>query len=158
MKLTFGCCSGCGLANQGWTGEEESASLLVKMGLARKAMRQPGYWIQFHPITQIHARRTKDGLVAAKATVQGVRKFGDTLLNLEHLWASAFIVFGFKSEPPLVQLKAMDMVLFIRRTALPLALRAFTIFSRCNSALELLKVCTNALEEVEKTFVSQIQD
>ncbi|XP_027061052.1 uncharacterized protein LOC113771992 [Coffea eugenioides] len=158
MKLTFGCCSGCCLANQGWTGEEESAYLLVKMGLARKAKRQPGYWIQFHPITQIYARRIKDGLVAAKATVQGVRKFGDTLLNLEHLWASAFIVFGFKSEPPVVQLKAMDMVLFIRRTALPLALRAFTIFSRCNSALELLKVCTNVLEEVEKTFVSQIQD
>ncbi|CDP13638.1 unnamed protein product [Coffea canephora] len=158
MKLTFGCCSGCCLANQGWTGEEESAYLLVKMGLARKAKRQPGYWIQFHPITQIYARRIKDGLVAAKATVQGVRKFGDTLLNLEHLWASAFIVFGFKSEPPLVQLKATDMVLFIRRTALPLALRAFTIFSRCNSALELLKVCTNVLEEVEKSFVSQIQD
>ncbi|CBI39860.3 unnamed protein product, partial [Vitis vinifera] len=50
------------------------------------------------------------------------------------------------------------MVLFIKKTALPLAIRAFTTFSRCNSALELLKVCTNVLEEVEKSFVSQIQD
>ncbi|KAI4389688.1 hypothetical protein MLD38_001889 [Melastoma candidum] len=50
------------------------------------------------------------------------------------------------------------MVLYIRRTALPLAVGAFTNFSRCNAALELLKVCTDALEEVEKSFVSQIQD
>ncbi|KAL3508301.1 hypothetical protein ACH5RR_027702 [Cinchona calisaya] len=158
LKLTFGCCPGSCLASQGWTSEEESALLLVRMGLATKANRQPGCWIQFHPITQIFAKRIKDGLVAAKATVDGVRKFGDPFFNLDHLWASAFIVFGFKSEPPLVQLKAMDIVLFIKKTALPLALRAFTTFSRCNSALELLKVCTNVLEEVEKSFVSQIQD
>ncbi|KAL8147001.1 uncharacterized protein LOC141707664 [Apium graveolens] len=150
------CCSGC-LATQTWKTEEDSASLLVKLGLARKANRQPGCWIQFHPITQIFARR-KGGIHAAKATIQGIRKTGNPFLYSDHLWASAFLVFGFKSEPPLVQLKAVDMVLYIKRTALPLAIRAFTTFSRCNSALELLKVCTNVLEEVEKSFVSQIQD
>ncbi|KAL6953182.1 hypothetical protein U1Q18_000196 [Sarracenia purpurea var. burkii] len=153
----LGCCSGCCLASQTSKTEEESALLLVKLGLARKTNRQPGCWIQFHPITQIYARR-RDGLLAAKATVQGVRKTGNPLGSSDHLWASAFLVFGFKCEPPLVQLKAIDMVLFIKKTALPLAIRAFTAFSRCNSALELLKVCTNALEEVEKSFVSQIQD
>lgn len=157
FKLKFGCCSSCCMASQAWSIEEEAALLLVNLGLARKANRQPGCWIQFHPITQIFAKR-REGLVAAKATVLGVRKIGDPLVNLDHLWASAFLVFGFKSEPPLVQLKAMDMVLFIKRTALPLALQAFTTFSRCNSALELLKICTNVLEEVEKSFVSQIQD
>ncbi|KAL0407058.1 UNVERIFIED_CONTAM: hypothetical protein Slati_4019700 [Sesamum latifolium] len=156
LKLALCCCSGC-LANQTWKSEEESALLLVRLGLAWKVNRQPGCWIQFHPITQTFAK-WKDGLVAAKATVQGVRKTGNPLANSDHLWASAFLVFGFKSEPPLVQLKAIDMVLFIKRTALPLAIRAFTTFSRCNSALELLKVCTNVLEEVEKSFVSQIQD
>lgn len=150
------CCSGC-LATQTWKTEEDSASVLVKLGLARKANRQPGYWIRFHPITQIFGRR-KGGLPAAKATIQGIRKTGNPLVYSDHLWASAFLVFGFKSEPPLVQLKAIDMVLYIKKTALPLAIRAFTTFSRCNSALELLKVCTNVLEEVEKSFVSQIQD
>ncbi|XP_048130357.1 uncharacterized protein LOC115754168 [Rhodamnia argentea] len=147
----------CGLAPKTWKSEEDSAVLLVKLGLARTANRQPGYWIQFDPITQLFARR-KDGLLAAKATVQGMRKFSNPVLNSDHLWSCAFLVFGFKSEPPLVQLKAIDMVLFIKKTALPLAIRAFTTFSRCNSALELLKVCTNVLEEVEKSFVSQIQD
>ncbi|KAM7250487.1 hypothetical protein ACFE04_022370 [Oxalis oulophora] len=146
------CCGGCGLAPQS---EEESSLLLVKLGLARKSNQQPGCWIQFHPITQIFAKR-RDGLLSTKATVQGIKKIGTE--NSDHLWASAFLVFGFKSEPPLVQLKPIDMVLYIKKTALPLAIKAFTDFSRCNSALELLKVCTNVLEEVEKTFVSQIQD
>lgn len=154
LSLTFAWCGGCGLGRRS---EEDAAFLLVRLGLARITNRQPGCWIQFHPITQTFSRR-RDYILAPKATVQGVRKIDNPLLNLDHLWASAFLVFGFKSEPPLVQLQAMDMVLYIKRTALPLAITAFTTFSRCNSALELLKVCTNVLEEVEKSFVSQIQD
>ncbi|KAF8409825.1 hypothetical protein HHK36_005904 [Tetracentron sinense] len=157
LRFTFFCCSSCCLTPQTRKNEVDSALLLVKLGLARKTSRQPGCWIQFHPITQIFAKR-KGGLPAAMATIQGVRKIGNPVVNSDHLWASAFLVFGFKTEPPLVQLKAIDMVLFIKKTALPLAIRAFTTFSRCNSALELLKVCTNVLEEVEKSFVSQIQD
>ncbi|XP_073047966.1 uncharacterized protein [Primulina eburnea] len=157
LKLTnLNCYSGC-LASQTCKREEDSALLLVKLGLARKTNRQPGCWIQFHPITQTFAKG-KDSTFAAKAIVHGVRKTGNTSANFDHLWASTFLVFGFKSEGPVVQLKAIDMILFIKKTALPLAIRAFTTFSRCNSALELLKVCTSVLEEVEKSFVSQIQD
>lgn len=155
-NMTFFCCSGF-LESQTSRSEEDSALVLVKLGLARRSNRQPGCYIHFHPITQIFAK-LKGGLLTAKATVHGIRKTGNPVLNSDHLWASAFLVFWFKSEPPLVQLKAHDMVLFIKKTALPLAIRAFTTFSRCNSALELLKVCTNVLEEVEKSFVSQIQD
>ncbi|QCD95325.1 P-loop containing nucleoside triphosphate hydrolase [Vigna unguiculata] len=144
------------LSPRTWKNEEESAMILVKMGLARRANHHDGCWLHFHPITQAFAKR-KGGLQYAKAAIQGVRKMGSQV-NSDHLWTSAFLVFGFKSEPPLVQLKAIDMVLYIKRTALPLAIQAFTTFSRCNSSLELLRVCTNALEEVEKSFVSQIQD
>ncbi|KAJ4975303.1 hypothetical protein NE237_000409 [Protea cynaroides] len=154
--LNLGFC-GCCFLPQTRRSESDSALLLVKLGLARSINRQPGCWIQFNNITQIFARR-KGGIPAAKAIVQGVRKIGNPVLHSDHLWASAFLVFGFKSEPPLVQLKAMDIVLFIKKTALPLAIRTFMMVSRCNSALELLKVCTNVLEEVEKSFVSQIQD
>ncbi|KAI4307532.1 hypothetical protein L6164_030708 [Bauhinia variegata] len=148
-------------SSKAWNNEEDSAMVLVKMGLARRANininKLDGYWIQFHPIMQAFAQ-TKGGLQFANAAVEGVRKVGHPIENLDHLWASAFLVFGFKCEPPIVQLKAMSMVLYVKKTALPLAIQAFTTFSRCNSALELLKVCTNALEEVEKSFVSQIQD
>ncbi|XP_058114504.1 uncharacterized protein LOC131257709 [Magnolia sinica] len=157
LSKIFCCCSNCYLSPQVRKVESESALLLEKLGLARRTSRQPGYSIQFHEIAQIFGR-IRGGLPAAKATVQGVGKIGHPASNSDHLWASAFLVFGFKSEPPLVQLKAIDMVIFIKKTALPLAIRSFTTFSRCNSALELLKVCTNVLEEVEKSFVSQIQD
>ncbi|KAL6543026.1 hypothetical protein OROHE_010546 [Orobanche hederae] len=156
LKLTRSCCSGC-FSNQTWKSEEESALLLVRLGLARKVNKQTRCWIQFHPVTQIFSK-WNDGPVSAQATVQGVRKAGNPSANSDHLWASAFLLFGFKSEPPLVRLKAVDVVLFIKKAALPLAIQAFTTFSRCSSALELLKVCTNVLEEVEKSFVSQIQD
>ncbi|ONK69285.1 uncharacterized protein A4U43_C05F21250 [Asparagus officinalis] len=147
----------CCLSPQTRKNETDSALMIVKLGLARRSTKQPGCWIQFHPITQSFAKR-RGSLPPAKATVQAVRKIGNASLNSDHLWASAFLVFGFKSEPPIVQLKPIDMVLFIKRTAIPLAIRSFMLFSRCNSALELLKVCTNVLEEVEKSFVSQIQD
>ncbi|KAF7833849.1 P-loop containing nucleoside triphosphate hydrolase [Senna tora] len=140
-----------------WKCEQDSAMLLVKMGVARRGIdsKRDGYWIHLHPIVRAFAKR-KGGLQYAQVAVQGViKKLGNPW---EHLWASAFLVFGFKSEPPLVELKAIDMVLYVKRTALPLAIQAFTTFSRCNAAMELLKVCTNALEEVEKSFVSQIQD
>uniref|UniRef100_A0A7N0TVA4 AAA+ ATPase domain-containing protein n=1 Tax=Kalanchoe fedtschenkoi TaxID=63787 RepID=A0A7N0TVA4_KALFE len=147
------CCS-----HQTWKSEEDSAMLLVRLGLARKANRQEsGCWIKFHPITRTFAKR-KPHAVSTKAAVQGLRKPGCTPFNFDHAWACAFLVFGFKSEPPLVQLKPVDMVVFIKKTVLPLAITAFATFSRCTSALELLKVCTDVLEEVEKSFVSQIQD
>lgn len=137
--------------------EVEAALLLVRFGLARRANRKPGCWIQLHPITQILAKR-KEGLAAVKATLQGVRSSRNLQIDSDHLWACAFHVFGFKSEPPIAQLKAIDMVLFIRKTFLPLAINAFTTFSRCHIALELLKDCTDALEEVERSFASQMQD
>ncbi|KAG1327352.1 hypothetical protein COCNU_01G012860 [Cocos nucifera] len=157
FAMALGCYTGCCLAHHARKNEVESALMLVRLGLAKRSLRQPGCWIQFHPITQVFAKR-RGGLPPAKAMIQGMRKVGNAILNSDHLWASAFLVFGFKSEPPIVQLKAVDMVLFIKKTALPLAIRSFMTFSRCNSALELLKVCTNVLEEVEKSFVSQIQD
>ncbi|OAY75029.1 hypothetical protein ACMD2_02908 [Ananas comosus] len=152
MSLCFGC-----LDPQSRKNEFESALLLVKLGLAKRANRQSGFWIQIHPIAQMFGRR-RGGPSAAMSAVHGVTKLGNAALYSDHLWASAFLVFGFKSEPPLVQLKPVEMVLFIKKVALPLAVRSFATFSRCSSALELLKVCTNILEEVEKSFVSQIQD
>ncbi|XP_031478499.1 uncharacterized protein LOC116249525 [Nymphaea colorata] len=157
--LAMAVCSSsqCFMGPQARRSEAEAALLIVKLGLARRCNKQLGCSIQFHDITRLFARR-RVGLTAAKATVQGVKKIGNPVLNSDHLWAAAFLVLGFKSEPMLVQLNAIDLVLFIRRVAIPLALRSFSVFSRCNASLELLKLCTNVLEDVEKSFVSQIQD
>lgn len=157
LKTAFLCGTHCFLAPNGRKAEVESALLLVNLGLARKANRHPGCWIQFHPITQLFGK-IRGGLAPTTAAVNGVMRAGNPSVYSDHLWASAFLVFGFKSEPPAVQLKAVDMVLFIKKTALPLAIDSFMAFSRCGSALELLKVCTNVLEEVEKSYASRMQD
>ncbi|KAI9095019.1 hypothetical protein K1719_026483 [Acacia pycnantha] len=155
LDVKFNC-----LSSKAWKREEDSAMLLVKLGMVRIASKNDEHCtIHFHPITQAFTKN-KGGLQSARAVVQGVTRKASSpyIINSDHFWASSFLVFGFKSEPPLVQLEATDMVLYIKRTALPLAIQAFSAFSRCNSAMDLLKVCTDALEEAEKSFVSQIQD
>ena len=52
-------------------------------------------------------------------------------LHFEHFWAACFIVLGFGNEPIVVELKVVEMLTFIRRGVLQLAIRSFTSFSRC---------------------------
>ncbi|KQJ90702.1 uncharacterized protein LOC100843818 [Brachypodium distachyon] len=156
LKTALLCGTHCFLPPQARKAEVESAHLLVKLGLARKTT-QPGCWIQFHPIIQLFGK-ISGGLAPATAAVSGVIRTGNMSMYTDHMWASAFLLFGFKSDPPVVQLKAVDLVLFIKKIALPLAIQAFMTFSRCSSALELLKVCTNILEDTEKSIASRIQD
>uniref|UniRef100_A0A0E0M2L1 AAA+ ATPase domain-containing protein n=1 Tax=Oryza punctata TaxID=4537 RepID=A0A0E0M2L1_ORYPU len=157
LKTALLCGTHCFLAPQAKKSEVESALLLVKLGLARRTTHHPGFWIQFHPIMQLFGK-IRGGLAPATAAVSGVIRSRNISVYSDHMWASAFLVFGFKSEPPVVQLKAADMVLFIKKMALPLAIQAFMTCSRCGSALELLKVCTNNLEDAEKSLASRIQD
>uniref|UniRef100_A0ACD5YE27 Uncharacterized protein n=1 Tax=Avena sativa TaxID=4498 RepID=A0ACD5YE27_AVESA len=157
LKTALLCGTQCFLTPQVRKAEAESAHLLVKLGLARKATQHPGCWIQFHPIVQLFGKIT-GSLAPATAAVSGVIRTGNISMHSDHMWASAFLLFGFKSEPPVVQLKAADLVLFIKKVALPLSIQAFMTFSRCSSALELLKVCTNVLEDAEKSIASRLQD
>uniref|UniRef100_A0ACD5XTQ1 Uncharacterized protein n=1 Tax=Avena sativa TaxID=4498 RepID=A0ACD5XTQ1_AVESA len=157
LKTALLCGTQCFLTPQVRKSEAESAHLLVKLGLARKATQHPGCWIQLHPIVQLFGKIT-GSLAPATAAVSGVIRTGNISTHSDHMWASAFLLFGFKSEPPVVQLKAADLVLFIKKVALPLSIQAFMTFSRCSSALELLKVCTNVLEDAEKSIASRLQD
>lgn len=147
----FSCCE----STQSKKWEAEASSLLVKHGLARKCSRQG--WICFHEIVQLYARK-RGGVQAAKAMVQSIRKRGSISLHSEHFWAANFLVLGFGNDPVIVELKVVELLSFIRRGVLQLALRSFTSFSRCHAALELLRLSANMLEDVEKLFVSQIHD
>ncbi|KAL8161171.1 hypothetical protein V2J09_012660 [Rumex salicifolius] len=161
LNQTVFCSSGCYLTNSGWKTEESSALMLVKLGLARKCTSQPGLWIQFHPLTtQVFKTKRDDRSAFAMAAALTIRKSSgnNPVVNSDHLWASVHLIFGSKSEPPSVQLKPPEMAVFIKKTALPLAIWTFTTFSRCNAALELLRACTSVLDEVEKSFVSRAQD
>lgn len=148
-------CFSCCASTQSKKWEAEAGALLVKYGIARKCSR-PG-WIDFHEIMQLYARK-RGGIQGAKAMVQGLRKRGAISLHSEHFWAACFLVLGFGNDPVSVELKVVELLSFIRRGVLQLALQSFTSFSRCHAALELLRLCANMLEDVEKLFVSQIHD
>ncbi|KAM0910452.1 hypothetical protein ACQ4PT_014130 [Festuca glaucescens] len=157
LKTVLLCGTHCFLPPQARKAEVESAHLLVKLGLARKTTQRAGCWIQLHSIVQLFGK-ISGSLTPASAAVSGVIRTGNMSMYSDHMWASAFLLFGFKSEPPVLQLNAVDLVLFIKKIALPLAIQAFMTFSRCSSALELLKVCTNILEDAEKSIASRLQD
>jgi hypothetical protein len=108
---------------------------------------------------QTYARK-QGGELAARAAVQAVRKGGNLMLHYDHFWAASFLVFRFgnRAPPVMVDLRVTDLLLFTKKVVLPLALRAFTNFSHCNAALELLRQCNSVFEEMEKSFVSQVQD
>lgn len=151
--LKFLCC--CCLSSQTRRWEMEAAALLLRFGIAKRTTR-PG-WIHFHEIIQLYARK-RGGVPAAKAMAQGIGKKGIVALHPEHFWAACFLLFGFGNDPVIIEFKAMELISFIKKGVLPLAMRAFTAFSRCHASMELLRLCTNTLEEVEKSFVSQIQN
>ena len=133
--------------------EIEGALIAVKLGLARRSTRQPGLWIQLHHITRSFAARRRS--LEPPSLMKVLRKAGE--MNGENIWAAIFLVFGYKTEPPLVHLSAKEMVVFIKKIAMPAAVKAFVSFSRCSSAMEVLKNCTGALEEEEKRFVTRAQ-
>lgn len=50
-----------------------------------------------------------------------------------------------------------ELLFLVKEVVLPLAIRTFITFSRCSAALELLRLCTNALEAADQAFVTPVE-
>ncbi|XP_077223573.1 disease resistance protein (TIR-NBS class) [Tasmannia lanceolata] len=134
--------------------ETEASAMLVRFGIARSSTKQE--CIHFHEIIKVYAR--KRGVTGfARAMVQSISIRGSISQHHEHLWAACFLLFGFGTDHVVVELKAQDLLFFAKRVVLPLAIHTFITFSRCNAALELLRLCTDALESVEESLVSRVE-
>ncbi|KAG6551759.1 hypothetical protein Mapa_006850 [Marchantia paleacea] len=149
--VVFSCC----MASKSRRAGGEAAYLLIQYGIARRATRQG--CVYFSDVIQVFLRR-RGGVAAAKAVVQGVRKSGVLAFHLEQFWAACFLVLRFGNDPVTVELRVPELLSFTRKVVLPLALRTFSTFTRCQAALELLHLCFNGLDDIEKSFVSQIGD
>ncbi|KAI4326934.1 hypothetical protein L6164_019448 [Bauhinia variegata] len=133
--------------------ELEASSLLLRFNIARSSTKH-GY-IQFNDLIKLYAR--KRGVTgAAQAMVQAVISHGLISQNLEHLWAACFLLFGFGHDPVVVELKVSELLYLVKKVVLPLAIHTFITFSRCTAALELLRLCTNALEAADQAFVTPV--
>ncbi|KAF5199839.1 Tir-nbs disease resistance-like protein [Thalictrum thalictroides] len=135
--------------------ENDSSNVLVKLGFARVATKQR--CIQFHEIIKSYARKKAD-VEVAYAMLHAINAKGSIPEHNEHIWATCFLLFKFGTKLALLKPKASELVYFIKQMALPLATYTFTKFSRCSTALELLRLCSNALENVEGPFLAHIDE
>ncbi|CAM8909537.1 unnamed protein product [Rhodiola kirilowii] len=133
--------------------EAEAANMLIRFNLARSTCKE-GH-LQFNNLVKLYAR--KRGVSGApQAMVQAIISRGQAFHHSEHFWAACFLVFGF-GTPVTVELKVTDLLLFVKQVVLPLGVRTFISFSRCGAALELLRLCTEVLEQADQAFVTPVE-
>ncbi|XP_027080382.1 uncharacterized protein LOC113781125 [Coffea eugenioides] len=133
--------------------EAEASSLLLRFNFARACMKEG--CIHFNPLLKLYAH--KRGVIGvAQAMVQAVISRGSINQHSEHIWAACFLLFRFGNDPIVVELKVTDLLFLVKEVILPLAIRAFITFSRCSAALELLRLCTDALEAADQAFVTPV--
>ena len=96
---------------------------------------------------------SKNGIMAM---IQAIINHGPISQNLEHLWAACFLLFGFGHDPVVVEVKVSELLYLVKRVVLPLAIHTFITYSRCTAALELLRLCTNALEAADQAVVTPV--
>lgn len=147
----------CGLATSHVRrSESDASSMLVRFGIARGCTKPA--CLHFHDDVKLYARRLAAGDIAALAAVRAVSLRGSVSLHPEHIWAACFLLFGFGDDPVVVKLTPSELLVFVKRAVLPLGIHAFVAFSRCAAALELLRLCTAALEAASETLISRSED
>ncbi|XP_019059376.1 PREDICTED: uncharacterized protein LOC104814630 [Tarenaya hassleriana] len=135
--------------------ESEAASMLLRFNIARTCSRQG--FIHVQQLMKLYARTRVPMNENAPAMVQAVINRASISETAEHIWAACFLLFGFSSQTPILQLKISELLFLVKQVILPLAIRTFITFSRCSAALELLRVCTNALEAADQTLVMPVE-
>ncbi|MBA0750230.1 hypothetical protein Gogos_001648 [Gossypium gossypioides] len=134
--------------------EVEASSMLLRFNLARSSTKE-GYF-HFNELIKVYAR--KRGVTgAANAMVQAVASHRSLSLHSEHVWAACFLLFGFGNNPKVVELRVSELLCLVKQVILPLAIWTFVTFSRCGAALELLRVCTDALEAADQAFLTPVE-
>ncbi|KAE8683243.1 hypothetical protein F3Y22_tig00111213pilonHSYRG00568 [Hibiscus syriacus] len=134
--------------------EAEASSMLLRFNIARSSTKE-GY-ITFNELVKVYARK-RGATGFAHVMVQAVVSRGSLSLHSEHMWAACFLLFGFANDPIVVELKVSELLYLVKEVILPLAIRTFITFSRCSAALELLQLCTNALEVADQVFVTPVK-
>ncbi|GMH09388.1 hypothetical protein Nepgr_011229 [Nepenthes gracilis] len=144
----------CGFTSYTKRSEAEAASMLLRFNIARSSTKQG--CIHFNELIKLYARR-RGVIGSAQAMARAVISRASVSHHSEHLWAACFLVLGFGNDPILVDLKASELLVLVKEVVLPLAIRTFVTFSRCDAALELLRSCTDALEAADQAFVAPVE-
>ncbi|GMH28868.1 hypothetical protein Nepgr_030711 [Nepenthes gracilis] len=147
-------CFPCRFSSYGKRSEAEAVSMLLRFNIARGSIK-PGY-VHFNEIIKLYSRN-RGGPGAACAMVQALIRRGPAPHESEHLWAGCFLVLGFGSDAGLVELRASELLVLVKQVVLPLAIRTFITFSRCTAAVELLRLCADALEAADQVATTPVK-
>lgn len=130
----------------------DAMAILLRFNIARSSTKQDCLF--FNDLVKQYARE-RAGAHGSESMVHGVLTRGSPV-HSDHLWAASFVLLGFSTDPIEVELKASELLHFVKEVALPLSKRSFITFSRCTAALELLRRCTDALEAADHALVTPI--
>ncbi|WOL00058.1 hypothetical protein Cni_G08771 [Canna indica] len=134
--------------------EAEASSMLIRFGIARSSAKPD--CIQVHELIKSYARK-RGGSRFAHAMVQAVYLRGSISLYPEHFWAACFLLFGFATDPVIVKLRPPELLFFVKRVVLPLAINMLVNLSQCNAALDLLRLSTDVLEVAAESLISRAE-
>ncbi|KAL8064129.1 hypothetical protein ABFX02_01G071500 [Erythranthe guttata] len=139
--------------------EAEAFALLLRFNLVRSCCGEGV--VQFNHLVRLYARkRGIEGVANATVTAVTTTTLGGgrgvLLSSDDHVWAACFLLLGFGKDPVVVELKVTELLNLVKEVILPLAIRTFVTHSRCAVALELLRLCTEALEANDEEFVTPV--
>ncbi|GFP88901.1 hypothetical protein PHJA_001033800 [Phtheirospermum japonicum] len=135
--------------------ESEASSLLLRFNIARSCANDG--FIRFNHLVKLYARKRGINNGAARAMVRAViSRGGSVLQNADHVWAACFLLLGFGKDPIVVELRVTELLVLVKEVILPLAIRTFVTFARCSAAMEVLRLCTDALEATDQAFVTPV--
>ncbi|CAI0414557.1 unnamed protein product [Linum tenue] len=143
--------------------ESEASSLLLRFNIARASTKPNS--IHVNDLIKLYARRkvitsttTTTSPETAQAMVRAVLNRGSIFHHSEHIWAACFLTLGFGNEQKgVVDLQVSELLYAVKEVILPLAIRTFITLSRCKAGVELLRLCTDALEEADQAFVTPVE-
>ncbi|XP_051137079.1 uncharacterized protein LOC127255547 [Andrographis paniculata] len=133
--------------------EAEASLLLLKFNMARSCMKDG--FVQFSHLVKLYSRK-RGTAGTAQAMVRSVIGCKNISPNSDHVWAACFLLLGFGKDPIVVELQVTELVFLVKEVIVPLAIRTFITFSRCSAAMELLRLCTDALEATDQAFVTPV--
>ncbi|KAG1333932.1 hypothetical protein COCNU_03G000510 [Cocos nucifera] len=132
----------------------DASSMLLRFRLARSTKN--GY-ISFHDIIKLYAHKKSDGRIA-RSVIRAICTEGSLLQHSDHIWAACLLVFKFGTDPVATNLSTRDLLSFIKQFVLPLAYHNFMRYSWCSAVMELLRLCTETLESLENSFLTEVNN
>ncbi|CAA0812160.1 Disease resistance protein (TIR-NBS class [Striga hermonthica] len=151
------CSLSCGGCSSSWGRKSaaEASSLLVRFNIARACAGEGS--VRFGHLVKLYSRKRGINNRSARAMVRAVLSWTPApARSPEHLWAACFLLLGFGKDPIVVELQVAELLVLVREVVLPLAIRTFVTYTRCRAAVELLRLCTDALEATDQAFVTPV--